>query len=100
MFSRATGQRKIAPSWRDLLTVFRRMEAKGEIRGGRFVSGFAGEQFALSYAVDSLRAFKKREFTKEPIDFFAVDPLNLVGQILPGKKVPALSKNRVTIGKS
>lgn len=88
---------KIAPSWRDLLTAFRRMEAKGEIRGGRFVSGFAGEQFALPYAVESLRAFKGKQVQEESFDFSAVDPLNLVGLIVPGKKIPALSKNQVTI---
>lgn len=88
---------KIAPSWRDLLTAFRRMEAKGEIRGGRFVSGFAGEQFALPYAVESLRAFKGKQVQEDSFDFSAVDPLNLVGLIVPGKKIPALSKNQVTI---
>lgn len=73
------------------------MEAKGEIRGGRFVSGFAGEQFALPYAVESLRAFKGKQVQEESFDFSAVDPLNLVGLIVPGKKIPALSKNQVTI---
>jgi ATP-dependent Lhr-like helicase len=88
---------KITPSWRDLLTVFRRMEARGEIRGGRFISGFIGEQFALPYAVDSLRAFKKKELQHEPVTISAIDPLNLVGLILPGKRIPSLVKHQVTI---
>ncbi|PJE16622.1 DEAD/DEAH box helicase [Legionella sp.] len=88
---------KIRPSWRDLLTAFRRMEARGEIRGGRFISGFIGEQFALPYAVDSLRAFKKKELHHEPVTISAIDPLNLVGLILPGKRIPSLAKHQVTI---
>ncbi|CDZ78552.1 putative DEAD-box ATP-dependent RNA helicase [Legionella massiliensis] len=86
---------KIIPSWRDLLISFRRMEAKGEIRGGRFVSGFAGEQFALPYAVDSLRAFRKKDLDSEIIAISAIDPLNLVGLILPGKRVPSFSGKEV-----
>jgi ATP-dependent Lhr-like helicase len=88
---------KIIPRWRELLMTFRRMEAKGEIRGGRFVSGFTGEQFALPYAVDSLRASRKKATNKENMCISAIDPLNLVGLILPGKKIPAYSGNEVTL---
>lgn len=76
---------------------FRRLEAKGEIRGGRFVSGFRGEQFALPYAVDSLRAARKKELVPENRTISAIDPLNLVGIILPGKKIPAFSGSEVVL---
>jgi len=77
--------------WRDVLITFRRMEDRGEVRGGRFVSGFLGEQFALPVAVESLRATRKQEPTGEIITLSAADPLNLVGVIVPGERVPAIS---------
>jgi ATP-dependent Lhr-like helicase len=77
--------------WRELLVGFRRLEDRGEIRGGRFVSGFLGEQFALPVAVESLRAFRKQQPTGEIIAVSAADPLNLVGIIVPGERVPAIS---------
>lgn len=83
---------KHLPSWRELLMTLRRMEERSEIRGGRFVSGFLGEQFALTYAVDSLRLSKHDEGHEANIMVSAVDPLNLVGIILPGEKVAANSK--------
>jgi ATP-dependent Lhr-like helicase len=76
---------------RDVLMTFRRMEDRGEVRGGRFVSGFLGEQFALPVAVESLRATRKQEPTGETITLSAADPLNLVGVIVPGERVPAIS---------
>jgi ATP-dependent helicase Lhr and Lhr-like helicase len=83
------------PPWRELLYVYRRMEARGEVRGGRFVSGFAGEQFALPEAVGLLREINKRPEEGELIAVSAADPLNLVGSILPGARVPALTSNRI-----
>jgi ATP-dependent Lhr-like helicase len=79
-------------SWRDLLVVYRRMELKGEVRGGRFVSGFVGEQFALPEAVEAVRAVKKSQGTLAgtEIKLSACDPLNLSGVILPGPRVPAV----------
>jgi ATP-dependent helicase Lhr and Lhr-like helicase len=77
--------------WRDVLIAFRRMEDRGEVRGGRFVSGFLGEQFALPVAVESLRATRKQEPTGEVITLSAADPLNLVGVIVPGERVHAIS---------
>jgi ATP-dependent Lhr-like helicase len=79
-------------SWRDLLVVYRRMELKGEVRGGRFVSGFVGEQFALPEAVEAVRAVKKGQGTVggTEIKLSACDPLNLSGVILPGPRVPAV----------
>jgi ATP-dependent Lhr-like helicase len=83
------------PLWRDLLRVFRRLEARGEIRGGRFLAGLSGEQFALPEALPALRAMRKEELADELICVSGADPLNLIGLIVPGPKVPALSGNRV-----
>jgi ATP-dependent Lhr-like helicase len=82
------------PVWRDLVMVYRRLEARGEIRGGRFVAGMAGEQFALPEAVNMLRAMR-REGKGEEIVLSAADPLNLVGIITPEERVPALAGNRI-----
>ena len=81
----------ILPRWRDLLITFRRMEDRGEIRGGRFISGFLGEQFALPIAVETLRSLKNLPPTGEVITVSAADPLNLAGIIVPGERVPAIS---------
>jgi ATP-dependent Lhr-like helicase len=86
----------IVPKWRDLLIAFRGLEDRGEVRGGRFVSGFLGEQFALPLAVDSVRAMRKQEPSGEVITLSAADPLNLVGIIVPGERVPAISGRTVT----
>jgi len=91
---------KLIPRWRELLIAFRRLEDRGDIRGGRFVSGFLGEQFALPYAVDSLRAMEKENAHTEPVTISAVDPLNLIGIILPGDKVTSLSGNSVVLGET
>ena len=79
------------PPWRELLAVFRLMEDRGELRGGRFISGFLGEQFALPEALESLRAARNREPLPYEVNASAADPLNLIGVILPGEKVPAVS---------
>jgi ATP-dependent Lhr-like helicase len=81
----------VLPRWRELLIALRRLEDRGEIRGGRFVDGFVGEQFALPMAVESLRAARKHSPTGQTIVVSATDPLNLVGIIVPGERVPALS---------
>ncbi|HKF78922.1 MAG TPA: DEAD/DEAH box helicase, partial [Candidatus Dormibacteraeota bacterium] len=83
-------------SWREMLWALRRLEARGTIRGGRFVSGFSGEQFAAPEAVDALRAARKLGRVGETITISAADPLNLVGIVLPGPRVPALAANSVT----
>ncbi|HKJ10021.1 MAG TPA: ATP-dependent DNA helicase, partial [Gammaproteobacteria bacterium] len=83
------------PPWREVLRVYHRLEARGEVRGGRFVAGFSGEQFALPEAVGSLRRLRDREHGNELLVVSAVDPLNLVGIITPDERVPALSANRV-----
>ena len=82
--------------WRDLLVQYRRMELRGEIRGGRFVSGFTGEQFALPEALESLRALRRigmEASNGQHIKISAADPLNLAGIILPGPRVPAVPTN-------
>jgi len=84
------------PKWRELQMAFRRLEDRGEIRGGRFVDGFLGEQFALPVAVESLRATRKMQPTGEAITLSAADPLNLVGILVPGERVPAISGRIVT----
>ena len=83
------------PSWRELLRTFHRLEARGEIRGGRFVSGLAGEQFALPEAIPLLREVRRRPHDGSLIAVCGVDPLNLAGTLLPGAKVPALASNRL-----
>ena len=82
------------PPWRELARVLRRLEARGEIRGGRFVSGFSGEQFALPEAVEGLRA-ARRESARSEIVVSAADPLNLSGIVTPGPRVPVAARNRV-----
>jgi ATP-dependent Lhr-like helicase len=84
------------PPWRELLSAFRRLEDRGEIRGGRFVDGFLGEQFALPVAVESVRAMRKLDASAGTITLSAADPLNLVGILVPGERVPAISGNSVT----
>jgi len=84
------------PPWRELLSGFRRLEDRGEIRGGRFVDGFLGEQFALPVAVESVRALRKLDVAQDAITLSAADPLNLVGILVPGERVAAISGNSVT----
>ena len=86
----------LSPSWRELLYVYRRLEARGEIRGGRFLSGFAGEQFALPDAVEIARAVRRAPPTRHRIAISAVDPLNLTGVMTPGPRVPAVLGNVVS----
>jgi ATP-dependent Lhr-like helicase len=84
------------PPWRELLLAFRRLETRGDIRGGRFVAGFSGEQFALPEAVDALRAARRgARQGADRVELSASDPLNLVGILTPGARVPALLGNRI-----
>jgi ATP-dependent Lhr-like helicase len=87
----------LAPAWRDLLSVLRRLEARGEIRGGRFVAGLVGEQFARPEAIDLLRAIRRSPDRPEQVAVSAADPLNLAGIILPGPRVSALSGDTVEL---
>ena len=85
----------MAPSWRTLLQFYRRSEARGEIRGGRFVAGFIGEQFALPEAIETLRNMRRSEPDERLMAVSASDPLNLAGILTPGAKVPAVNGNRI-----
>jgi ATP-dependent Lhr-like helicase len=81
--------------WREVLWALRRFEARGIARGGRFVNGFAGEQYALPEAVDELRHIARSQGQGELVRLSAADPLNLSGVLLPGKRVPALRTRSV-----
>jgi ATP-dependent Lhr-like helicase len=85
------------PPWHVLLRALRRLEAQGHIRGGRFVAGIPGEQYALPDAVAALRAMRKRPMEEQLVSLSAADPLNLVGTLLPGPRVPALTGNRILL---
>ena len=83
------------PPWRDLLRVYRRLESRGEIRGGRFVAGFSGEQFAAPEAIGLLRDIRRKPAAGQWVSLSGADPLNLVGVLTPGPRLPALIGNRV-----
>jgi len=87
----------LAPAWRDLLVALRRMEARGEIRGGRFVSGFLGEQFARPEAVDLLRSVRRTAPSESTLSIAAADPLNLLGIVLPGARISPLAAQNVEL---
>ena len=92
VFRDVLARETLAPAWRDLLVAYRRMEARGEIRGGRFVSGFVGEQFARPEAVDVLRLLRRSAPLGEEIQISHADPLNLTGIILPGPRTGSLTQ--------
>ncbi len=84
------------PKWRELLPMLRRMEGRGEVRGGRFISGFAGEQFALPAALQSLREARREGLRLDlDVSVAAADPLNLLGVVIPGERVPAVAGKSV-----
>jgi len=92
VFRDVLSRETLSPAWRDLLQVYRRMEARGEIRGGRFVSGFVGEQFARPEALDLLRHLRRSAKTGEQLEIAPADPLNLSGIVLPGPRTGALTQ--------
>jgi ATP-dependent Lhr-like helicase len=96
VFREALARESILPPWRELVGMLRRLEGRGEVRGGRFVTDFLGEQFALPIAVESLRAMRREPATGETVTVSAADPLNLVGIIVPGDRVAANSGAFVT----
>jgi len=97
VFRKTIEREKQPVPWRDLARIYRTLEARGEIRGGRFVAGFSGEQYALPEAVALLRAVRKRgELT--PISVSAADPLNFRGILTPDDRVPAVARQRVQVG--
>jgi len=91
VFREVLTRESLLPRWREVLIVLRRLEDRGEVRGGRFVNGFLGEQFALPVAVESLRASRSEEPKGEVVTVSAADPLNLVGILVPGDRVSAAS---------
>jgi ATP-dependent Lhr-like helicase len=96
VFRELLARESMLPRWRELLITFRRLEDRGEIRGGRFINSFIGEQFALPIAVESLRATKNIPLSGEIITISAADPLNLAGIVVPGERVPAISGKYVS----
>jgi ATP-dependent helicase Lhr and Lhr-like helicase len=91
VFREVLSRETILPKWREILITLRRLEDRGEVRAGRFVSGFLGEQFALPLAVESLRAQRNAPALGEVVSVSAADPLNLVGILVPGERVAANS---------
>jgi ATP-dependent Lhr-like helicase len=83
------------PPWREILSCCRRLEARGEIRGGRFVAGFSGEQFATPEAIGLLREVRRKAPTDQYVSLSAADPLNLIGILTPGSRLPSLAGNRL-----
>jgi ATP-dependent Lhr-like helicase len=84
-----------APAWRELVQVYRRLEMAGELRGGHLIAGFVGEHFALPEALDALRAVRREPAAGEIVQLSACDPLNLVGLVTPGPRIPAALGNVV-----
>jgi ATP-dependent helicase Lhr and Lhr-like helicase len=95
VFRRVVQRESLLAPWRDILRVYRRLEARGEVRGGRFVGGFSGEQYALPEAVGLLRSVRRERGAGELVAISGADPLNLVGILTPGDTVSALAGNRV-----
>jgi ATP-dependent Lhr-like helicase len=83
------------PPWRELQPVLHRLEARGSVRGGRFVAGLAGEQFALPEAIPVLRQVRRTPPDGALVRISGADPLNLCGSLLPGDRIPALAGNRI-----
>ncbi len=96
MFRDLVRREKLSVPWREVLRALRRLEARGLVRGGRFVAGFYGEQYARPEAVESLRRVRRTEKQEELVQVSAVDPLNLAGILTPGPLVPAIHTNGVT----
>ena len=95
LFPELLARETLTVGWRHLARILRRLEARGEIRGGRFVSGFVGEQFALPEAADALRKWRDRQPDDSIVVVSACDPLNLAGILTPGPRVAAVPGNRL-----
>ncbi len=95
VFRMLADRENLTPPWRDLVRTFRTLESRGEIRGGRFVEGFYGEQFALPEAVGLLRRKRKESSPGQTLALCAADPANLQGILTPGPRIPATRKNRI-----
>ncbi|MEP7010514.1 MAG: DEAD/DEAH box helicase [Acidobacteriota bacterium] len=97
VFRKILERESLAPPWRSLLRALHRLEARGEIRGGRFVNGFSGEQFALPEAVGQLRRMRREEPAGTLVAISAADPLNLAGIITPGERLSAVAGQRILL---
>jgi ATP-dependent Lhr-like helicase len=97
IFRRLLERESLDVSWYELGRVYRRLEARGEIRGGHFVGGVSGEQFALPEAIGLLRSDRKAAPKGELVVLSAADPLNLVGVLTPGPRIPAIAANRILL---
>lgn len=95
IFRKLAERETLAPAWRDLVRMYRTLEARGQIRGGRFIDGVWGEQFALPEAIVELRRVKKEGDKNTLISISAADPLNLTGIVTPGQRIPAYTNNRI-----
>jgi ATP-dependent Lhr-like helicase len=93
MMRELTAREPRLPAWRELVSALRTLEARGEVRGGRFVAGTVGEQFALPEAVEALRAMRRRPGGTETVIVAAADPLNLVGIVVPGGRIAPASRD-------
>ena len=98
VFKRVLAREQVPIPWRDLVRVYRRLELRGELRGGRFVGGFAGEQYALPAAVTRLREVRRQEPGGEPISVSAADPLNFAGILTPDERIARSARRRVLVG--
>jgi hypothetical protein len=95
VFRDVVARENLALPWREIVWALRRLEARGSIRGGRFVSGFTGEQFALPEALETLARVRRRKRSGERVEVCGSDPLNLVGILTPGARIPSRSRERV-----
>jgi ATP-dependent Lhr-like helicase len=97
VFRRLLDRESLQVSWFELGRIYRRLEARGEIRGGHFVTGVSGEQFALPEAIGLLRSLRKDKSPGELIMLSAADPLNLIGILTPGARITAIGANRLLL---
>ena len=97
VFREVVAREARAPAWGALVRVYRKLEMRGEIRGGRLVASFVGEQFALPEALEALRAVRNEPLRGETVRLSGCDPLNLVGIIVPGEKIPATMGSSVIL---
>src|SRR5213078_1121172 len=95
VFRRLLERESFGVSWYELGRIYRRWEARGEIRGGYFIAGVSGEQFALPEAIGLLRSIRKSSSNRQLVTLSAADPLNLQGVLIPGARIPAFTANRI-----
>jgi ATP-dependent helicase Lhr and Lhr-like helicase len=95
VFRRLLAREPYMVAWRELVKVYRRLEARGEIRGGRFVAGMSGEQFALPEAVERARDIRRRRCSGELVTLSGADPLNLAGIVTGGERIASIASTRV-----